>query len=924
MAKQPLTVEVFYSAAWNALALADDQTVNKVLSVAKPIEIGSGRSDEVGTASPIQTGAILINDDGVYNPRNPASPLYGATGRNAPARIGLGTPHVGAAASSLSASVSHVAPSVVAPTASGILLCGWSGPLPAGSYTAPGDMTESLDQSTAVQTMMVARKVNSGAGATGTKTATISTSETWLAASVLIHGPVAITTGGLGGDTLLTIDGNAGDWWILFSSFGWDAASATPVAFPWDTDGGGWVVLADTGTVFSNDGDAPYNRMRVWAKQVKVTNSAHTVGVESVNIDSTISYMTRIPAAEIDSVWSMRMHGEVSSWSPKRALHAHGLTGSRGTPLTDVDIAGITRRLTQGVPPVRSALHRTVFSVAATLIPLAYWPMSSPSPLTPGAPNMAVADITGSSSPDLSWVTGESRGGDVFSSGGRDIYVKPTQALLLGANTNAVADSVLIARPTTNTSAFTLSHRIGDFFVNVIGNWATGVPTLTLTSNAGTLSTAAATTATRVWDEAPHAWRTSMTQNGANIDISVYLDGIQIFVASTASTALTGSDRSGFLPGLIVAGRTEATWGPVIAWTGTAADPVDTQAAGLGYPGETAGRRFIRVCAEAGIACAVVGDPDDTQFMGPQYADSLITILREVEATDGALMYDGRTFFGLVLRTGRSMYNQAVALALDYEAFHVAAPFDPIVDDLFVHNDVTATRRQGATAQVEQASGPMNVNEPADDTEGVGRYAHQVDVNPWGDDIVGDIASWHLHRGTVDETRWPNVTIDLDATPNIARAASVIDPGDYITIDNHPDSPDLISLIAIGAVETIESHQRKITFTCVPERPFHIATVAHTTYRIIGSSLTYNASTINTTQTAITFTIGEGPDWVFETAFDVIVNGERMTVTAIAAAAGTYPARTQAFTVTRSVNGVVKSHAANSRLRLFSAAYIGL
>jgi hypothetical protein len=41
-----------------------------------------------------------------------------------------------------------------------------------------------------------------------------------------------------------------------------------------------------------------------------------------------------------------------------------------------------------------------------------------------------------------------------------------------------------------------------------------------------------------------------------------------------------------------------------------------------------------------------------------------------------------------------------------------------------------------------------------------------------------------------------------------------------------------------------------------------------------------------------------------------------MTVTAVAAAAGSYPSRTQALTVTRSVNGAVLAHAAGVAVRL--------
>jgi hypothetical protein len=53
--------------------------------------------------------------------------------------------------------------------------------------------------------------------------------------------------------------------------------------------------------------------------------------------------------------------------------------------------------------------------------------------------------------------------------------------------------------------------------------------------------------------------------------------------------------------------------------------------------------------------------------------------------------------------------------------------------------------------------------------------------------------------------------------------------------------------------------------------------------------------------------------------FDITINGEQMTVTAI-----TGTASPQTFTVTRSVNGVVKGHADNSSVALTVPAFVGM
>lgn len=959
MAKQPIGVDLFYSSAWQPLARPDDPSYEELLSVRKFIEITSGRGDELAHANPTSTGGILRNPNGTYNPRNPLSPLYGSRGRNAPFRIGLGVPHPGAASFSSSVSTSHVAPSVDAPTSSGILLCGWSCPLPTGTYTAPGDMTESLDQNDgARQTLMVARKVQSGAGPTGTKTATASASESHVAASVLIHGPTAITTGAIGGTDSLTVDGNVGDWWIVFAAFAWDDPDANPVAFPWDTDGGGWMVLADTGNVDTAEPGTPYDRLKIWAKQVKTTNASHSIVFESSGLLSTLSWLTRIPTAEIDSLWSMRLHGEVSSWKPQRPLHAHGLTGSRGTPLTEIEVAGILRRLSQGTPPIRSAARRTGGSVS----PAGYWPLEggSASDVTPcvagNSPAATVSSVTGvqfGADEPLDPIAGSaalpifgpakvnvSGSGTLTPSVGTlhsDIdQILSTTAWHCGFVARCIAPQTPLGSLLWNPLWITMEAASDVIFTLLYTSFSGGAYGATHGFDVNGAAVAGTVvggfTSFNPWqDGAWHTYWFDVTQNGANVETNLYIDGVHRDFMSQAGTI----------------GRPVSWRGPTLA-DGTIDAVADNNIGsslsighvmfgdadnGLtreqwhdsvaGYPGEVAGTRFLRLCDEEGIVCAAIGDPTDTPEMGAQRPDTLINLFHEIERTDDGFIYDGRSFFGLAMRTGRSIYNRPAVLELDYAAAHIGLPFDPIVDDFLIRNDVTAERREGSNARAVQESGPLNVNEPSEDDEGVGRYVHRVDVNVFSDAVLPDVASWHLHRGVVDETRWPAVTIDLDASPALAGAANVVDPGDRITIENHPDSPDTISLISIGATERIESHRRTITFTCVPEQAFHVVEVEHDDYSIIGSETVLTNEALDETETGIDVLLGSGGAWVHEVDFDIVIGGERMTLTAVGAAAGTFPNQTQTFTVTRSVNGVVKEHDSGARVELFNAAFYG-
>lgn len=937
--RQDVHVDLFHTGVWNVIT--DD------IYARDQIQVTHGRGDEWTTAGPSTVSMTADNRDGTYNPRNPASALYGKVGRNTPLRVYLGTPHPGEAASSLSASTSHVAPSVDAPTSSGILICGWSGPFPSGSYTAPGSMTESLDLNDSTQTMMVAREVVSSAGATGTRTATASASETWLACSVLIHGPTSLTTGAVGGSDNITVDGNQGDWWVLFSSFGWDDEDVSPLDYPWDTDGGGWILLADTGTINSGDSDAAFNRMKVWGKQVKVTDSVHTINVAS-DVDSTLSWLTRVPAAEIDSVWSIRAHGEVSSWTPRRAI--------KGDAWTSLAVAGPLRRLGQGTPPVRSAATRTVASGDP---PAGFWPLEG------GTTSVALPCVAGSSSAAvlLAGASGATFGDQTPPAGSEPLATfGPAVANVSGSGTLTPSVGTVRATidPVLSDSAWSFGFVMRAIVPQAPGGtlmwhpvWidvgASFIYALVYTSYSGgafgasqgidinglaIAGTVAAGVTFEPWEDAAwHVYWVDVSQSGGNIQADLYIDNVLRDSRTQAGTLSRPLSWRGPLLGdgtidavadnnigsSVSVGHVifaDATHGP------TRTEYYD---AVTGYPGEPAGERFLRLCREEAITAAVVGDPGDTVPMGPQFPDTLLNLLREVEATDDGLLADAREFLGVSFRTGRSLYDQGAALTIDHDAFELAPVTDPVLDDQATHNDVTASRRGGSTARMVQESGPLNVNPPEDDAEGVGRYTHQVDVNAFSDLVLGDYAGWHLHRGTVDETRWPTVTIDLDATPDLAESVSAVNVGDRIVVTNMPAdlSPDDVSLIVIGYSETIGTHRRLVTFTCIPESQFHVAEVEHDDYSFVGSDgSTVDASFDAGTDTALDVAVAAGyPLWDDGDApFDILVSGVRLTVTAISGSSSP-----QTFTVTQTpVNGVMKTIPAGERVDVFHKSYIGL
>lgn len=73
MARHPGTVEVWYDGAWHALPVRDDPG----LSITRDVQA------EIVTS---RLTATIGDPDGHYNPRNPASPLFGKIGKNTPIR----------------------------------------------------------------------------------------------------------------------------------------------------------------------------------------------------------------------------------------------------------------------------------------------------------------------------------------------------------------------------------------------------------------------------------------------------------------------------------------------------------------------------------------------------------------------------------------------------------------------------------------------------------------------------------------------------------------------------------------------------------------------------------------------------------------------------------------------------------------------
>jgi hypothetical protein len=431
-----------------------------------------------------------------------------------------------------------------------------------------------------------------------------------------------------------------------------------------------------------------------------------------------------------------------------------------------------------------------------------------------------------------------------------------------------------------------------------------------------------------ITDTELHHIRLLLDQNGADVDATIYVDGVSVLTGTLSGHTLAASygvdfkyDRNSNTADAFLA------LGHVIVWENLANIPAiaDTSLAAAGYSGEAAGRRIERLCDEVGIPFASNGDLDDTLAMGQQFEDSFSGQIVEIETADQGMLYEPRDSFALGYRTRADLYNQAAAFTLNFTALQLADPFEPTDDDQPVRNDVFAQRREGSSYQATLETGRLSVQNPPN---GVGRYKDEVQVNVETDDDLPPIAGWLLGLGTVDEPRYPRISVDraipgVANNPTLSTAIMTADVGDRFVITNTDSLGiyDDISQIIVGYSETIEPFSHRIASVCVPESPYQVLEVDGTNSRVdpgddstLSSSLTSTATSMSVASTGFLWSTAGG-----DVPFGLMVGGEEMTLTAVSG--GSSP---QTFTVTRSVNGVVKAHSSSAVVRFKRPGLVAL
>ncbi|WP_020385921.1 hypothetical protein [Kribbella catacumbae] len=881
--------------------------------VANTITVTRGKGELASQAGPSSCSLTLNNRDGKFSPRNPVGPYFGKIGRNTQIRVAEKVDAAFDAYSNTSGTGDLSWTHTLAGTPTGVAVWIWQYNTNANqiaSVTYGGVpmalKTNGLFTLQAVNAVgymyWLNRNIPPGA-------------QTIVVDTTAVIGRQASAVSFTGGSNC-ELDNNQ------FAYSG-----ATPSANP----GMGLTVFKRAvlvGSLLSDLDDG--STIAVTAGFTEL--GEHDIGTETVNvmragIQAPASYGINwtaasagwgIMAVAVRAV-SYRFLGEISELPPRWDL-------SHKEAWVPVTAAGALRRYQQGNEPANIGLREYILSKPQALT--SYWPLSGAEgtkfsinlgktwegstrffpEFTPsftygkdlGAPWLGSAleiNATG----NVSNMRGDVGTGE--QSGVALDFV--WQSTAMGVLTAVVADyrdnrwSVTL---NTSTDDGTAQVSFDDPSVGPIGFSATGV-------------------LAALQDQEVHHCRLQMIVNGADTDFTLYIDGVSVDTGTMAGYTWLGTGTCRFYYSRFV-NQTYVNLAHVTVWSennpANIPSAADVSAAVHGYTGETAGARMTRVAGLAGIPLKIVGTVADTSKMGVQFAEPVLAQIRDAEATDLGVLTESRDALELMYRTRASLYNQTPKLTLDYSLKTVAPPFEPVDDDAAIRNDVTVSRRNGDSFRLTQTSGSLSTLAPPN---GVGPYSDEISVNCETDAQLPVYAGWFLNLGTLDKLRFPTLTVNLAAPAAAALKTQVLacDVGDLIRITNLDvlGIYDDLDLIIVGYDETIDPVVHTWTAQLVPADLYQPAVYAtsetvgtaryDTNSSALVSGVTSSATSLSVSSVRTVWTLDAD-----SFPFDIVIGGERITVTAITGA--TSP---QTFTVTRAVNGVSKAHDANADVRLY-------
>lgn len=596
---------------------------------------------------------------------------------------------------------------------------------------------------------------------------------------------------------------------------------------------------------------------------------------------------------------------EIPVWKPRWHVSGNKVTAR-------IESSGIMRRLGQGRKALASTLRRRIPSFS----PLAYWPLEDANGATRGA-----SALTG--------------GGPLYTLGidfASDDTLpgsKPLPVISTGSRLNGRVPSGTVTDRWHTEFVYYLGTAVGSESM-ALGWWSTGTVKkwhLSFWDAAGARVQGFGADGLAIVDlvVSPidglygqwNRWILSATQNGANVDWNIS------WIPIVGGGGASGGSYAGSV------GRITDVVGPPAAYAAGAdglrlghiavfedSGNIAFEFADTGFAGESAGTRLRRLSGEESIPVVIHETADAVpELLGAQRSGTALDLMGEAADGESGILYEDQRTVALAYRDRWSLYNQTPKLVVPYSK--LGPPLEPVDDDLVTRNDNEVARAGGSSSRVVQETGPMSVLPP--ESGGVGIYDEAVTLNLAADEQTFQQAAWRTHLGTWDASRFERVRIMLHKNPELIPEVLAIREGDVIQITSGPAflEPGPFNLMVQGFEETIKERSWEITFNCSPADPWTVGVVGDTILGRPDTDASELASGVSSSATSFSVAVTAGPLWitsaVFPTHFplDAMVGGERVSVSAISGGASP-----QTFTVTRSVNGIVKSHDAGTPIVL--------
>lgn len=598
-----------------------------------------------------------------------------------------------------------------------------------------------------------------------------------------------------------------------------------------------------------------------------------------------------------------RYAGEVPAWPSTTDISGKDV-------YTSVTAAGRLRRAGQGTPPVESVMYRSYTRSSVVPNVVAYWPCedgSSASQIAAGFPGDSPMTVAGTPtfasnsafacSRPLPVIAASQWQGSVSASSWTDNVLRFLLQVPSGGDTNGA----VIARFTTSGTV----KRVDLVYNTTAGGELTlkgfDAGGSTLFTLGPFLSPSGAG-----WNGA--LCRISMELDNAGSNVTYQFQAIEFNLngVAVASGSLAGSVGSVNTVTIDPAGNLSGTTVGHISVQNVADSLADLGDALDVHNFDSAPQRLERLCAEQGVNLVSVygDDADEASLMGNQTPDTFLNLVKSCVDVDAGMLFEARDQVAFAYRQRWTLYNQGTRyslspfqLTLDYAQNQLSAVPVPTDDDLLTRNDVTVqqSNSNGTGTSARQVLDDGTALSVSDPPVGVGQYQTTYPLNIGNDGLfvgqssIADEAGWRLHLGTVDEARYPRVSVNLrhpafQGNLDLMNAALSVDIGDLIVINN-PDGwigADPVRLLIIGMSEVMGAFEHDIVFTCVPESAYRVFVADDWVLGRADTDGSTLGASAGSTDSVLTFTAADVAEpWTVSPGdfpFDVGVGGERITV----------------------------------------------